>query len=94
MIGFLFTKDHNGFPHKAHVIEQLEDKTKYLVSLGDSGREEIMTYNDIMNLGEDQLSHCDEEQAWTFEAILNHRKVNGKWKSRCFGLLAKRHGNL
>src|SRR5215210_256288 len=56
LIGFQFTKNHNEFPHKAHAIEQLEDKTKYLVSLGDGGREEIMTYNDIMNLVEDQLN--------------------------------------
>ena len=78
MIGFQFTKDHNGFQHKAHAIEQLGDKTKYLASLGDGGREEIMTYNDIMNLVEGQLNQGDEEQVWTFEAVLNHRKV--KWK--------------
>ena len=50
------------------------------MSLGDGEQEEIMTYNEILNLVEDQLNQGDEDQAWTFDAILNHRKVNGKWE--------------
>ena len=74
IIGYQFVKNHNGFPHKAKVIEPLEDGTKYLVALGDGDREEIMTYNDILNLVETQISEEEDDHAWSFEAILEHRK--------------------
>ena len=74
IIGYQFVKEHNGFPHKAKVIEALDDGTKYLVSLGDGDREEIMTYNDILNLVENSLSENPDDHAWTFEEILDHRK--------------------
>ena len=74
IIGFQFVKNHNGFPHQAKVIEPLEDGTKYLVAIGDGDREEIMTYNDILNLVENQISEDDNDHAWSFEAILDHRR--------------------
>ena len=74
IIGYQFVKTHNGFPHKAKVIEALEDGTKYLVALGDGDREEIMTYNDILNLVEAQVSEEEDDHAWSFEAILDHRQ--------------------
>ncbi|HEY9708217.1 MAG TPA: hypothetical protein V6D48_08435 [Oculatellaceae cyanobacterium] len=81
IIGFEFVKTHNGFPHKAKVIEELEEPGKFLVALGDGEREEIMEYNEIMNFVEDQLSNDEEDQIWTFEAILNHRKnKKGKYE--------------
>jgi len=81
IVGYQFIKNHNGFPHKAKVIEPMEDGTKYLVALGDGEREEILTYNEILNLVEAQLDESEEEQAWAFEAILDHRKnKKGKYE--------------
>ena len=53
MIGFQFVKEHNGFPHKAKVIEEMEELGKFLVAIGDGDREEIIEYNEIMNFVED-----------------------------------------
>ena len=75
MVGFQFVKKHNGFPHKAKVIEELEEPGKFLVGIGDGDREEIMEYNDIMTFVEDQLTQDEDDQAWIFEAILDHRKT-------------------
>jgi hypothetical protein len=50
IIGKQFIKTHNGFPHKAEVLQPMEDGTKFLIALGDGEREEILTYNEIMNL--------------------------------------------
>ena len=81
MVGFQFVKEHNGFPHKARVLQEMEEPGKYLVAIGDGDREEIMEYNDIMNFVEEQLTQDEEDQAWTFEAILNHRKTKkGKYE--------------
>ena len=77
IVGKTFIKTHNGFPHKAEVLKPMEDGSKFLVALGDGEREEILTYNDIMNLCEDQLDE-DNDQVWSFEAVLGHRKKKGK----------------
>lgn len=74
IIAFQFVKTHNGFPHQAKVIEPLEDGTKYLVAIGEGDREEIMAYIDILNHVENLLSEDDNDHAWSFEAILDHRK--------------------
>ena len=55
----------------------MEDGTKFLVALGDGQREEIMTYHEILDLVERQLDDDDENQAWSFESILDHRKKKG-----------------
>src|SRR5687767_5298274 len=74
LIGKKFIKHHNGIPHKAEVLEPMEDGTKFLVGLGDGDREEIMTYYDILNLVEEDLDE-DNNHVWSFEAVLGHRKL-------------------
>ena len=75
IVGFQFIKKHNGFPHKAKVIETMDEGDKFLVSLGDGEREEIITYNEILGLVEAQLDQDEGKQTWTFESILDHRKT-------------------
>ena len=59
----------------------MEEPGKFLAALGDGEREEIMEYNEIMNFVEDQLSNDEENHAWTFQAILDHRKdKKGKYE--------------
>ena len=80
MIEFQSVQEHNDFLHKAKVIEKMEEPGKFLVAIGDGDREEIMEYNEIMNFVEDQISNEEDDQAWTFEAILDHRKnKNGQY---------------
>ena len=73
IVGNEFIKEHNGFPHQAQVLEPMEDGTKFLVALGKGEREEIMTYHDIMDIVDSQLDKDNENQAWSFETILDHR---------------------
>ena len=81
MIGFQFVKEYNGFPHKANVSEELEESGKFLVGIGDGDREEIMEYNEIMNFVKDYLTQEKDDQACTFEAVLDHRKTKkGKYE--------------
>jgi hypothetical protein len=77
MAGYKFITNHQGFPHRATVVGPLEqDPTKYLVELGDGDRQEIMTYQQIMDLVEDQLDTDENTKLWTYESILDHRKNN------------------
>ncbi|HEY9706866.1 MAG TPA: reverse transcriptase domain-containing protein, partial [Oculatellaceae cyanobacterium] len=81
IVGLQFIKNHNGFPHRAKVTEQMEDGSKYLVALGDGEREEILTYNEIMDYVETQLAQDPDDQAWTFDEVLDHKKNNeGKFE--------------
>ena len=55
IVGFQFIKEHNEFPLKAKVLESLDNGSKYLVALGDGDQEEILTYNEIMELVNNEL---------------------------------------
>ena len=80
-MGYQFIKEHNKFPHKAKVIEALEDGTKYIVQLGDGDREEILTYNEIIALAESQIQDNEEDKIWSFESIEDRRKgSDGKYQ--------------
>ena len=48
-----------------------------MVAIGDGDREELLTYNEIMSLVENELEQEQEEQVWAFEQILDHRKIKG-----------------
>ena len=78
IVGKKFIKEYKGFPHQAQVLEPMEDGTKLLISLGEGEREEIMTYHEIMDLVDSQLDKDNENQAWSFEAMLNHRMEKKK----------------
>jgi len=71
LIGFKFISSIDGNPFFTQVKEQLEDN-KYLVSLGDGEREDIMTYNQIMDMINDKLID-PEAGIWAFDDILDHR---------------------
>ena len=80
-VRYQFIKEHNNFPHKAKVIEALDNGTKYLVEIGDGDREEVLTYNEIVNMTESQLQDNEEDQIWSFEEVMDHRKGrNGKYE--------------
>ena len=82
LLGFTFTHSQDDGEYKAKVIEHLEDVDAFLLSLGDGDREDIITYNDLVDEyltndgnGEEEL---DGHQAWVFDDILDHRKKRGK----------------
>ncbi len=79
MVGQKFIKDVNQLPHKAKVIEQLGDG-KYLIQIADGDREEIMTYNEIVDHINRQLDGNNEEDTFIFDQVIDHRKIKGKYE--------------
>ena len=78
ILGRQFIKRLHGEPHKAEVIETLEED-KYLVRIGDGGREEILAYNEILNFLEEQEKDKEQDNSFIFEEIPDHR-LNNKRK--------------
>ncbi|HSN65751.1 MAG TPA: reverse transcriptase domain-containing protein, partial [Fusibacter sp.] len=68
-------------------------KTKYLVSCGDKDFDEILTYNDIVHLLNDQLDTDPESQdsKFTYDRILDHegplKKGNPNYKGSLYNVL-------
>lgn len=80
IVGKKFLKDINGNPHKAEVVEQV-DPTRFKVVIGDGDREEILTYNEIMDFIDKKWNPDDNEQTFIFESVLDHRKgQNGRYE--------------
>ncbi|MGH7974356.1 MAG: reverse transcriptase domain-containing protein [bacterium] len=79
LVGYRFITEVRGDPFAARVVERLEDD-KYRVELGDGEREEIMVYNELVNLVERHITEDpdDGERAWIYDEILEHRPLKGK----------------
>ena len=76
LIGFTFVKQDGKEQYRAEVIKHLEElEDKYIVKVGDSGREEIMHYNDLVEEYVKQQNQS-EVDIWTFKEIIGHRRKN------------------
>ena len=78
IVGKKFIHIINDNPHKAKVIEELEDR-KYLVQIADGEQEEILTYNEILNKLDTDYNHRDNDAVQMFKDIVDHKK-KGKGK--------------
>jgi len=81
LIGTFVRYELNGVSYRARIARRLLDD-KFVLELPDGGRDEIVTYNDLVALlnrlgAEDEAE--DGDQAWTFSEILEHR-MNKKTK--------------
>ena len=83
LMGYQFTHKGNDGDYKAIVKEHLEDEDKFVIALGDGERNEVITYNDLLDKYwknesiDKQYDEHDGERSWTFEDIIGHRKVKG-----------------
>ncbi|MGH3053882.1 MAG: chromo domain-containing protein, partial [Gaiellaceae bacterium] len=79
LVGYRFITDFRGEPFAAKVVEHLENG-KFRVELGDGEREEIMIYNDLIELVERQIPYNQEDvsRVWVYDDILDHRLIKGK----------------
>ena len=100
LIGKTFLREYqvDGARHRAEVLKRLEnvdDETEqFLVSLGDGTREEVMTYNAIIDQLEKQARDEEEigedELFYSFQSIEGHRRnpatnrwdIRVKWEDR------------
>ena len=78
ILGKKFIKQVNGHPHKAEVVETLENG-KFLVKIGDGDREDIMAYNEILDHFEKSQDDAAEDDLFMFDEVIDHR-LNSKGK--------------
>ena len=80
LIGYKFVKEHDGTPQRAIVKELSEEDGKFLVEFVNGG-EELMNYADLVNIF-NKTDEDDDDKLWTYDKILDHRKVSGKMGSQ------------
>ena len=80
LIGQTFIQqDDDGTNYSATIVKRIKDKEsenhqniKFLIEYGEGKYEDILTYNEISNMIEEQESTDDENKHWTFTDILDH----------------------
>ena len=73
LIGYTFVKDYAGTPQRGEV-KDLDEEGRFLIEFVNGG-EELMNYNDLIN--HYNAKYDEGSHLWTFEKILDHRKVKG-----------------
>ena len=93
-------QDDDGINYSAKVVKRINDKDsanhqniKFLVEIGEGKYEEILTYNEISNLIEEQESTDDGDRRWTFTDILEHQgpinQNHHDYKGSAYNVLVK-----
>jgi len=85
---FLLDRETDGTVHRAEVIRRAEsvdgETDQFLVRLGDGRREDIMTYDAVVEALDRQLQReantTDDEKLWLFKDVKDHRKVGNAWE--------------
>ena len=73
----------NGEKFRARVEEEVETG-KFLLSMSDGAREELISYVDLCRLMQKHDDDESEDRIWTFSKIDGHRKVSGKYEVHTF----------
>lgn len=76
-----YVQEKENVNYRAEVLKKLEDeRDKYLVKIGDSGREEIMHYNELLHEWEkaEAKKNDPDEKLWTFKEIIDHHHRSNK----------------
>jgi len=75
---------HHIGPHgyMAKVTEYYQDQDKYLISIGNGNKEEIVTYNHMLDVINKRLEEVEDKDAhetlWFLENIVRHRLNHDK----------------
>ena len=84
LMGFTYIHDEDGDKYRAEVIQRLEDQDKYIVKIGDSGKEEIVDYLTLVDHYLKEFNEAEEEEDgekfWIYKAIIGHRKKGSRWE--------------
>ena len=101
-LSFLKNKAEDGTRSRCTILRKIEEheeetgrrRTKYLVSVKDADQDEIMTYNDVVDLLERQFQEdSDPDKLWTFKEIISHEgpfeKDDPKYKGSMWNVLIK-----
>ena len=77
LLGTTFVIPQGGDNYCAEVVDKIDNELdKYLVKIGDSGREEILKYNNLIHAMEKDAEEDDPEvKRCTFKEIVGHCHV-------------------
>ena len=76
LVGYEFVHKLGEHGYRAKVTEYFEDQNKYLISIGDGSKEEIMSYNEMIDAVNKRLDDeylDDHERLWIIDEIVDHR---------------------
>ena len=80
MIGYEFIHNIEGHGYRAKVTDYFEHEKKFMISLGDGAKEDIVTYSEIIDAVNKRLGDDDgddpNEVLWFLECIVDHKKNN------------------
>jgi hypothetical protein len=113
---YLTPPDEKGQQFRAQIVQKIveheaglevePERVKFLVRVEGTKADEIVTYNDIINYLEEQMSDDSSEQLWKFKDIIAHegplshdspRQLQGIFAANCpvvCAIYAKRMGLL
>ena len=85
---FLMEREVDGTVHRAEVTKRIAamegEAEQYLVKLGDGTRQDVMTYDAVIEAIDRQLTaeaeKSDEDTIWIFKEVMGHRKVKQVWE--------------
>ena len=79
IIGYKFIMEYGGDKFTARVRERADGEDEFWVDIGDSGLEEVLTKQRILEYLNEAREEDPEESIWSFDDILEHRKTK-KWR--------------
>ena len=83
---FLREREVDGTIHRAEIVQRIENSEaitdQYLVKFGNGEREEVMSYNAIVDFLSKQIEKeiDDPNSLYSYKSISNHRKVNNQYE--------------
>ena len=77
LVGFVFAMKDGDDVNRAKVTKREPDSDKFVVEL-ENGKEHLMEYHVLLDRYNE--ANNEEDQIFTYSAILDHRKKNRKWE--------------
>ena len=92
MIGYEFVHNIEGHGYRAKVVDYFEHEKKFMISLGDGAKEDIVSYSEIIDAVNKRLGDDDgddpHEVLWFLDCLVDHKRntdgsysVKVKWST-------------
>ena len=78
VLGYAFVKENQDGLQERCQVSACDNDSQQVTLDFHNGNQEIMEYNDLINLIKKQDE--DDDQIWSFKGIKGHRKTNKKWE--------------
>ena len=83
VIGYEFIHEQDGHGYRAKVTDYFEDQKKFMISLGDGAKDEIISYNEMIDAVNRRMDDSNgtesHETLWFLDSVVDHElKPDGK----------------